>query len=149
MLMSRRLRAFVSMILLPVMLSMTVIPVLPDLAMAQSSSGTSENACLEAQMSAKASTSGGMWFIVGCFGGVIGLLVAYIYEPNPPATSLLGKSADYVARYTDCFKQQAKSVQTKNAITGCLVSAALYVLAWVIIAATATTVANDPYYYGY
>ena len=151
MLMSRRFRMFVSMILLPVMLSMAVIPVLPDIARAQSSttSGSTENACMDGQMSAKSTVSGGMWFFAGCFG-LLGLLFAYIYEPSPPAVSLMGKSPDYVARYTECFKQEAKSIQTRNAITGCLVVSVVEIVVYVIILAVAVdTTTNDPYNYSY
>jgi hypothetical protein len=145
MLMSRRFRTLVSLILLPVMLSMTVVAILPEIAVAQSSTATTENACMDGQMSAKASVSGGLWFFAGCLG-LIGLLAAYIVEPSPPASSLLGKSPEYVARYTDCFKQEAKSIQTKNAITGCLVIGLVEVVVYAVIVAAAVST-DDEYVY--
>jgi hypothetical protein len=148
MLMSRRFRAFVSVILLPVMLSMSVVTVLPDIARAQSTTGTTENACVEGQMSAKSSVSGGLWFFAGCFG-LLGLLFAYIYEPSPPVMSLIGKSPEYVAIYTDCFKREAKSVQTKSAIRGCLVNGVVGIIFWVAIVAAAVDEIDNPSHYTY
>jgi hypothetical protein len=147
MLMSRRIRAFVSLILLPVMLSTSVVTVLPDIAMAQSASGTTENACLDGQTSAKDSVSG-MWFFAGCLG-FWGCLFAYIYAPSPSAASLLGKSPEYVAVYTDCFKEKAKSLQLKNAVMGCLVMSAVYVVIYAVAIAAAVEETNNDTTYGH
>ena len=100
------------------------------------------------EQAARANTNGTMWLAVGCIGGLLGLVVAYVYEPNPPATLLLGKSPEYVAAYTDAYKTTAKSVQSGKALTGCIVgtivTAVLYAVA---IAAASDSADDDPYFY--
>ncbi len=92
------------------------------------------------EQAARADVSGGLWFIAGCLGGVIGVVVAYVFEPNPPATYLLGKSPEYVAAYTDAYRATAKSVQTSRAITGCIVESLLSVLLYALLIAAADSV---------
>ncbi len=93
------------------------------------------------EQSAKANVNGTTWLAIGCIGGLLGVIIAYVYEPSPSSTMLLGKSPEYVAAYSDAYKMTAKKVQTGKAWTGCivftLVYAALYVLA--IAAADSTT----------
>jgi len=110
---------------------------MPLLAMAQQSE--IEEARFAAERAAEANTSSGLWFAVGCLGGVIGLLVAYTYAPSPPALDLIGKSPEYVAYYTDYYKAKAKSIQSGKALTGCLVAVAAYVVYVVAILGTAST----------
>jgi len=55
----------------------------------------------------------------------IRVILHIILEPSPPATRLLGKSDEYVAVYTDCYREEGKKIQTKNALTGCLVGMAV------------------------
>jgi hypothetical protein len=92
----------------------------------------------QAKMDAKADVKGGTWFVVGCLLGLVGWIIAYVVEPNPPATRLLGKSADYVAVYTDAYKKEAKSLQARKALSGCLVGEAISILVYVIVLTTAT-----------
>ncbi len=86
---------------------------------------------------ARASTNGTLWLAIGCLGGLIGVVVAYVVEPQPSATMLLGKSPEYVAAYTDAYRATGKSVQTGKAWTGCIV--------WtvIVIAANVLAVAAD------
>ncbi|HGE70588.1 TPA: hypothetical protein ENX78_07120 [Candidatus Poribacteria bacterium] len=89
------------------------------------------------EQAGKSKTNGVAWMAIGCLGGLLGVIVAYIYEPSPPASLLLGKSPEYVAAFTDAYKNGAKSVQTKNAWTGCIVSTLLYVVYVVLVVAAA------------
>ncbi len=57
----------------------------------------------------------------------MGVVIAYVIEPNPPVMELLGKSPEYVAAYTDGYRVTAKRIQTGKAWTGCIVIAVLYV----------------------
>jgi hypothetical protein len=98
-----------------------------------------QQAKLDAERDAAANTSGGLWFVAGCLGGVIGLILSYYLLPNPPQASLLGKSPEYVAAYTDAYKLKAKSIQTKKAWTGCGAAAVAYALCWVILIAAASS----------
>ena len=94
-------------------------------------------ACAAAERDATMDTNTTLWFIAGCCGGLTGLLISYIYAPSPPATRLLGKSPEYVAAYTDCYKAKAKKIQSSKALTGCFVSAAAYVVYIVLVIAAA------------
>lgn len=98
------------------------------------------DACLQAQMDAERNVSGPLWFGAGCLFGILGVGAAYLIEPSPSAMGLLGKSPEYVAAYTDCYKDKGRSVQTKNAWIGCLVGsaaeAAIYTIYVLLIAAT-------------
>ena len=81
-----------------------------------------QEALAAAERDAQANTSGCLWFVAGCFGGVLGLIIAYVYTPSPPASKFIGKSPEYVAYYTDFYQSKAKSIQTKQTWTGCIVS---------------------------
>ena len=56
----------------------------------------------------------------GCVLGSVGLLGAYLYEPVPPASRLMGKSPEYVLFYADAYKSRARSLQLRSAFIGCL-----------------------------
>jgi len=89
------------------------------------------------EQAARASTNGTIWLLVGCLGGIVGIAIAYVVEPNPPATMLLGKSPEYVAAYSDAYKQTAKGVQTSKAWTGCIAGTLAYVLLYALAFAAA------------
>ena len=122
------------------------------------------DACAQAQMDAQADVNETLWFFAGCLPpasggcllglwgvgigavtslGVIGF--SSFIEPSPPATRLLGQPPDYVAIYTDCYKDKAKSIQTSAAIKGCITYAALwgayYLFSYIFYSAAAA-----PYY---
>ncbi len=97
------------------------------------------------EQAARASTNGTLWLAAGCLFTWVGLLVAYIYEPSPPATMLLGKSPEYVAAYTDAYKTTAKSVQSRKALTGCIVNAVISAVLYAALIAAAE--ADDGLYY--
>jgi len=100
------------------------------------------------EQAARANTNGTLWLAAGCLFTWLGLLVAYVYEPNPPATLLLGKSPEYVAAYTDAYKTTAKSVQSGKALTGCIVGTIVTVVIYAAaFAAAADSTDDDPYYY--
>ncbi|GBD94631.1 hypothetical protein BMS3Abin05_02242 [bacterium BMS3Abin05] len=99
----------------------------------------STNACMQAEQDAAMNTNGTLWFAAGCLGGIVGLLVAYAIQPNPPASKLVGKSPTYVATYTDCYRSKAKNIQTHKALLGCGVAAGFYLVYWVVIAAAASS----------
>lgn len=98
----------------------------------------------EAQIQARNDVSGTLWLAVGCLLGFVGWLGAILIIPNPPAVSLLGKSPEYVAAYTDAYRVQAKSIQSNQALVGCLVGTGLEVLAYALLIAAAK---STTYYY--
>ena len=68
-----------------------------------------------------------LWFLGGCIGSFVVLIVAYSYEPTPRATRLLGKSPEYVAVYTDTYIETARKRQTNSVLTGCVASCITYI----------------------
>ncbi len=79
-----------------------------------------EEACVEARMDAQREVNTGMWFAIGFFLGVVGWLIAYVMEPSPPAAKLIGADPEYVAVYTQCYKEEAKKLQANAALKGCI-----------------------------
>ena len=82
-------------------------------------------AIIAAEQDARNDVNTGLWCLGGCLGGVVGVIVAYAVEPAPPATRLLGKSPEYVAFYTDAYRDTAKGRQTFGAIGGCIINGLL------------------------
>jgi len=97
------------------------------------------------EQAAKANTSGIMWMALGCIGPV-GLIIALVYESSPSASQLLGKSPEYVAAYTDAYRETAKHVQTNKALTGCIVTCSAIAVYYVLlITLFATAVSTTDY----
>jgi hypothetical protein len=111
----------------------------PALVLAQEAG----DACMQAQVDAERDVNTTLWFFAGCLFGIFGVGAAYLLEPSPSAVSLVGKSADYVAVYTDCYKDKGRSIQTNKALIGCLTWAGVNLVAWTIYALLASSV----YYY--
>ena len=95
-------------------------------------------AIIAAERDAQNDVNTSLWFLGGCLGGVIGLIIAHGVEPAPPATRLLGKSPEYVAFYTDAYKAKAKKLQTNSALGGCVVSALAYTVLYIVVLAEAS-----------
>lgn len=69
-----------------------------------------------------------LWLVLGFFSNIIGILIAIIYQPTPPAARLLDKSQEYTAFYTDAYKAKARSIQLTYAILGSVIPFALILL---------------------
>ncbi|MCD6578285.1 hypothetical protein J7L48_02280 [bacterium] len=98
-------------------------------------------------VSAQANTNKMMWFGAGCLFGLLGVGAAYLIEPTPPATSLIGKNSNYVAIYTENYKKVGKSIQGKQAIWGCVAESLLVSLYYVFVYVIFVEAVTDPYYY--
>lgn len=70
-----------------------------------------------------AEVSGPMWFLLGCF--VIGLPLAYLSEPAPTPSRMLGKSDAWAASYAGTFRRVASAKHKDMAVYGCLTGAAV------------------------
>jgi len=103
---------------------------LPLLALAQDEEAG--DACLQAQLDAQSKVNGTIWLGAGCLFGLLGVGAAYLITPTPSAVALLGKSPDYVAVYTDCYADEGRSIQTKNAWLGCLLGGAAEALVYTL-----------------
>jgi hypothetical protein len=99
----------------------------------------SQDACAAAKAQAQADVNGATWFAIGCLGGVLGWIIAYVIESNPPATALVGKSPDYVAQYTDCYRIEAKRIRSKHALNGCLAATGLELVLYLLLVVAASS----------
>ncbi len=95
-------------------------------ALAAQQSNVQAQACSQAQNDVQMEVNKTLWLAAGFFFGLLGIAGAYIIEPTPPASKLLGKSPEYVAAYTDCYKDAGKKIQTNAAIKGCVIGAIVY-----------------------
>lgn len=85
-----------------------------------------QDPCIQAHLDAERQTSDILWLGAGCLFGCLGLGAAYLIEPSPRAMNLVGKSPEYVATYTDCYKDKGRSLQTNKALIGCIAGALLW-----------------------
>ncbi len=58
------------------------------------------------------------WIIGGCLLGVVGVLLAYVIEPEVPAARLMGKSPSYIQGYTEGYRSATKRKNAMYAIYG-------------------------------
>lgn len=95
-----------------------------------------DDARMAADRDAGSDVSMWMWLGAGCLFNLLGVGAAYVIVPSPPASRLLGKSNEYVAAYTDMYKEAARGIQVRNALIGCGLNAAcgvLYYVFWVLV----------------
>lgn len=123
-----------------IMRFMTALALASLMFVTTASKAYSVETCEDARQAAQSKTSSALWFGAGCLLNGLGVLGAYVIKPDPPMTSIVGKDAVYVAKYTDCYQDEATSVQTKWAWIGCGVSAVGYILYFVVFAAAVTSV---------
>ena len=90
---------------------------------------------LTAEQDAESDAKKVRWFFIGFFGNILGVLIASIYEPTPPASRLLEKSPEYVAMYTDSYKAKSRSVQLRLSVIGLVIGLAIpfgFMILWTI-----------------
>jgi hypothetical protein len=75
-------------------------------------------AVIEATEDAEADENAAAWFLAGCVLGVIGLVIAYVAAPTPPAARLLGKSPEYLAIYMQTYQSEGRTAQFHSALWG-------------------------------
>ena len=73
---------------------------------------------LTAEEDAEFDTRKTRWVFIGIFGNILGILIASVYEPTPPAARLLGRSPEYAALYTDSYKAKSRSIQVRHSFIG-------------------------------
>lgn len=91
---------------------------------------TSADAQLRAEQDAESDAKKVSWFFIGLFGNIMGVLIASIYEPTPPASRLLEKSPEYTALYTDRYKAKSRSIQLRLSLIA-LVVPCVFMILWV------------------
>lgn len=133
-------KGITSCIVLCLSLMIVALPLSANIALAGTVEKNNQDAqagCTDGERQAQSDISGGTWFAIGCLAGLIGYLIA-MSEPNPPAMQLLGKSPEYVAAYSDCYRKKGKNIKSKNALTGCLVGTGATVVLYAILIAAAS-----------
>ena len=105
-----------------------------------------QDAAAQALIDAQRNISGTTWLIIGIFLGIIGYVIALASPPSAPASALLGKSSDYVAVYSDTYKEEGKKIQMRSAMVGCLIGVGVEVLLVVVLVAAASSAASVPLY---
>ena len=73
---------------------------------------------MDGEQDAETDVSRILWIVVGFFVNVIGVLIAYVYQPSPPASRLFEKSQEYIMFYTEAYKNKARSIQVTNTLIG-------------------------------
>ena len=113
---------FLKVIFVLVALTMVFTPVMLSAQMAPS-----QDACMQAKMDAGNDVNGTLWLGVGfLLNFPLGWpILPMLMEPSPPASRLIGMPPDYVAYYTQCYKEAGKKIQTSKALTGCIVGSAI------------------------
>jgi hypothetical protein len=74
-----------------------------------------------------------LWFFAGLVLNFIGILIAYVYQPSPPAAQLLQKSTEDALFYTDVYKARTRQLQLTVAITGFVFCAVLGITLVVVL----------------
>ena len=87
-----------------------------------------QNITFTAEIDAVSDTNKIIWFIAGLGLSILGLLLAYLYQQEPPASRFLEKSQEYVALYTDAYKAKLRSLQVMYSLVGFLITVALIIL---------------------
>ena len=93
---------------------------------------TPTDAHLTAEQDAESDAKKVTWFFIGFLGNILGVLIASVYEPAPPASRLLGKSPEEAALYTDSYRAKSRSIQLRQSLIGLIIPFAIMFL-WVIL----------------
>lgn len=93
---------------------------------------TTANTYLTAEQGAEYDVQKVKWFFIGFLGNILGILIASIYEPTPPASRLLGKSNEYIASYIDTYKAKCRRIQVNQSAIGFVVACGLGILLAII-----------------
>ncbi len=99
----------------------------------QQQHSTAAEAHLTAEQDAESDAKKVRWFFIGLFGNILGILIASIYEPTPPASRLLGKSPEHAALYTDSYKAKSRRIQVRLSAIGLVVSFIFGILLAIIV----------------
>jgi len=72
------------------------------------------------------------WFWAGFFLGPLGVLIANLHKPSPPAGAFIGKSQTYVAGYTEGYRNVCARKQGRKAIYGCGTMCLIGTAGWIV-----------------
>ncbi len=100
---------------------------------------------IDAEQDAETDISKILWVVVGFFATIIGLLIAYIYQPTPPATRLFEKPHEYTMFYTEAYHAKARSIQLTYAAIGFAIGAGIGILFFITSVAMIGSISKMPY----
>jgi hypothetical protein len=80
----------------------------------------------------------GIWILSGLFLGPIGLILPWVTTPQVPATSLVGKSADYLEGYQDGYVSKVRPKNFLYSLAGFGITAATAAVVAISVAAVRT-----------
>lgn len=100
----------------------------------------------QATQDAQADENGALWFFAGCLLGLIGVIIAAVADPTPPAARVMGKSPEYLALYTSTYRSAGSSAQLHSALWGLGTIVIVYVVLIVIIVHDANTASQSSYF---
>ncbi len=63
-----------------------------------------------------------IWMGLGCVTGPIAVVLSFNDEPKPNMSLVMGKPANYTARYVKCYKDAMKTGNIAGAIGGCTIA---------------------------
>lgn len=106
-----------------------------------------QQAIADAEKDVSVDVNGSLWFLGGCLGNITVLVIASVFEPNPPASRLLGKSPEYIAAYTDTYRAKATNLQTTRALAGCLTGTAVVCVGYSFLIFSAINDSSGYYWY--
>ena len=98
-----------------------------------------------AEQDAETDISKILWVVVGFFINLIGLLIAYIYQPTPPASRMIEKSQEYTMYYTEAYQAKARNLQLSYAAIGFAISCGLILLFVIAIFAMFSSIRSMGY----
>lgn len=73
---------------------------------------------IAAERDAETDVSKLVWIVVGFALNVIGILIAYIYQPSPPLSRIHNQSQEYALFYPDAYKAKVRHIQLVYAAIG-------------------------------
>ena len=92
-----------------------------------------QNITITAEADAVSDCNKLIWFVAGLGLAVVGVLLAYIYQQDPPASRLLDKSQEFLTVYTDTYKAKLRSIQVMYSLVGLAIVVALIGLYIIIV----------------
>ena len=105
-----------------------------------------QQAKMQGAQDAEANVSKILWVVIGFFTTLIGILIAYIYQPSPPASLLVDKSNEYALFYTEAYKEKSRSIQLIYTAIGFAIGAGLAFLLFLATMAMVGSISNNlPY----
>lgn len=88
---------------------------------------------ITAEMDAQHDVNKIIWLVAGLALNLIGILIAYIYQPPPPETRFFDKSDEFRLFYTEAYKSKARSIQLTYTLIGCIVPFGFVIISWIMM----------------